>query len=195
MAEEGEGKLWQRARNGDHGAFDALQRKLEAPVRRFVVRLLGRQADAVDEVMQDAFLALYRNRSHITSADHLRPFLYRVARNLCYDAHRRRARRPDVPLGESDDQGPLPLEPRPAPDDAVTWGILYSEVQKAIDKLPEPQRQALVLHSQQDLSYEQIAEATATDINTVKSRIFHGRKKLRRILRPDVLEALGIRKE
>lgn len=68
-------------------------------------------------------------------------------------------------------------------------------MQKAIDRLPEIQRQAIILYCEEDLTYAQIAEAMGTDIGTVKSRIFYGRKNLRKLLKPEILEALGIEKE
>jgi DNA-directed RNA polymerase specialized sigma24 family protein len=53
----------------------------------------------------------------------------------------------------------------------------------------------MILYCEEDLSYEQIAEAMATDIGTVKSRIHYARKNLVKLLRPEILEALGIKKE
>ena len=73
--------------------------------------------------------------------------------------------------------------------------MLHSEVQKAINRLPEIQRQAIILYCEENLTYAQIAEAMGTDIGTVKSRIFYGRKNLRNLLKPEILEALGIEKE
>ena len=64
-----------------------------------------------------------------------------------------------------------------------------------MDRLPELQRQTMILYCEEDLTYAQIAEAMTTDIGTVKSRIYYGRKNLRKLLKPEILEALGIEKE
>jgi len=186
--------LLQRASAGERAAFAQLRDALRAPVRHFTYRLLSNAADcfeAVDEIEQDVFFALHRNLARVQSAEHLRPFVYRVCRNLCYDLMRKQASRRTRPL-EVDVPGACALPALAAPDDGIAWAILYGEVQRTIDRLPYRQRVALILYAEEGLSYEQIAEATRTDLGTVKWRIFYGRKRLRRFLRPDLLEALGL---
>ncbi len=198
MSEIDEHELFQKARAGDRAAFDGLQEKLKAPIRYFIRRLIG-QSQAEDDIVQDAFLALYMNLERLDSGEHLRPFLFRVVRNLCYDELRRKGRFDYVSLDQEPDEPvasfPLLADSRSPPDEEVHWILLYSEVQKAMERLPESQRQALILYCEQDLTYQQIAEAMATDIGTVKSRIHYGRKNLRKLLKPGILEALGIQKE
>jgi RNA polymerase sigma factor (sigma-70 family) len=63
-------------------------------------------------------------------------------------------------------------------------------VKEAIDRLPEMQRQTLILYSEEQLSYAEIAVAMDTSIGTVKSRLFHAKKLLRQMLRPETLQAL-----
>jgi RNA polymerase sigma-70 factor (ECF subfamily) len=196
-------QLLQRAQGGERAAFDGLQQQLQPRLRRFIGRLLGSYGGPggpEDEVLQDAFFSLYCNLQRINSTEHLLPFLFRVCRNLCYDAARRRRSRRSLPLEDASVAqlaGPrLSIPQHPAPDDAVAWGLLYGEVQRAIDYLPPLQQAALVLYSQEGLSYDQVAEAMGCDAGTVKSRIYYARRGLRRLLRPDVLEALGLgRKE
>ena len=195
MPDHDEHQLFWMAKEGDRGAFDRLQERLEPAVRHFVRRLIG-SSDEEDEIAQNAFLALYMNLERIDPVEHLRPFVFRVVRNLCYDELRSKNRFQYVSLeGQPDDLG-VPLihavDPRPEPDDLAHWGLLYSQVQRTMEYLPEPQRQALILRFEEDFSYAQIAEATGTDIGTVKSRIHYGRKHLVRLLRPEILTALGI---
>ncbi len=201
MAETDEAELLGRARLGERSAFDRLQERLEPGVRRFIRRLIGK-ADAEDEIAQDAFLALYLNLGRVSPATNLRPFLFRVVRNLCYDELRRRGRFKWVPLDDSDraaesgsgmdPPGPSPPTSVPAPDDQVAWIVLFGQIRKAMDKLPEPQRQALILYALEDLSYAEVAEALETDIGTVKSRIHYARLSLERLLGPHIREALGL---
>jgi RNA polymerase sigma-70 factor (ECF subfamily) len=198
VSENVEHELFQKARAGDRAAFDCLQEELEAPVRRFIRRLVG-QSHSEDDIVQDAFLALYMNLEHLDSGEHLRPFLFRVVRNLCYDELRRKGRFQFASLDQGPDESgalfPPLADSRSPPDEEVHWILLYSEVQKAMDRVPELQRQTMILYCEQDLTYQQIAEAMATDIGTVKSRIHYGRKNLRKLLKPEILEALGIEKE
>ena len=198
MPDSRERLLFQQVKAGDRDAFDRLQERLDAPVRRFIRRLVG-HTYAEDEIIQDAFFALYLNRRRIDPIENLRPFLFRIVRNLCYDELRKPGRFQTVSLDEKepgDSAAPLSFLPdrRPPPDEAAHWSLLYSEVQKAMEHLPEPQRQVMILRFDENLSYAQIAEATGTDIGTVKSRIHYARRNLVKILSPEIREALGIKK-
>ena len=118
-----------------------------------------------DDIVQDAFLALYVNIDRI---EHLRPFLFRVVRNRCYDELRRKGRFQSIFPDEAIDDNPntslfFLTDRRPPPDEEVHWILIGSEVQKAIDRLPESQRQTMILYCEEDLSYEQIAEVMAAD--------------------------------
>lgn len=198
MSNSGERELFEEAKASNRTAFDRLQETLDAPVRRFVRRLVG-ISEAEDDIVQDAFLALYINLKRLESIDHLRPFLFRVIRNRCYDTLRRQGRFQFVPLDTtSEDSAVAPsflTDQHKQPDEQLHWRLLYAEVQKAINRLPEIQRQAIILYCEENLTYAQIAEAMATDIGTIKSRIFYGRKNLRNLLTPEILEALGTEKE
>jgi RNA polymerase sigma-70 factor, ECF subfamily len=125
----------------------------------------------------------------------LRPFVYRVARNVCYDELRRQGRYDTVPLDATPDEGVNLPAPGPGISEMVERLYLWAEVHAAMDRLPELQRQALILYSEEDLTYAEIAEVMATDIGTIRSRLFHARQGLMRRLRPEVLQAFGITTE
>ena len=198
MSNSGEHELFEEAKSSNRTAFDRLQEILDVSVRRFVRRLVGIN-EAEDDIVQDAFLALYMNLERLESSEHLRPFLFRVVRNRCYDTLRRQGRFQFVPLDAASEGSAVApsflTDRRKQPDEELHWRLLYAEVQKAIDRLPEIQRQAIILYCEEDLTYAQIAEAMATDIGTIKSRIFYGRRNLLNLLKPEILEALGIEKE
>ena len=197
-----EGWWLEQARAGDKKAFDALQKHLDAPVRRFIRRLIG-LSEAEDDIARDVFLALYLNLEKLDGVGKLRPFVFRVARNVCYDELRRLGRFRFVSLdGKGDGEngpGAAPLDfladGRPPPHAVAEWSLLWTEVQKAMDRLPELQRQTLILYCEEDLTYSQIAEVMATDIGTVKSRLHHARKVLVRKLSPEILAALNVTQE
>ena len=193
-----EHELFEQARANSRAAFDRLQETLDTPVRRFIRRLVG-VSEAEDDIVQDAFLALYMNLEQLESSKHLRPFLYRVVRNRCYDTLRQQGRFQFVPIDTVSEDSAVDIsfltDHHRQPDEELHWVLLLSEVQKAIERLPEIQRQAMILYCEENLTYAQIAEAMATDIGTVKSRIFYGRKNLRKLLNPEILEVLSIEKE
>ena len=195
MSRELEYRLLERSREGDHDAFGELQAELEPPIRRFVRRLIGYH-HAEDDIVQTVFIALYRNMHRIDPIENLRPYVYRMARNRCYDELRSQGRFQKVSL----DDEPAELwvsftaaqDEQPQSEDVAHWLLLGLEVREAMDRLPELQRQTLILYSEEEMSYAEIAEAMNCSIGTVKSRLFYAKKTLRQLLRPDTVRALDL---
>lgn len=189
----GTGTLLTKAQQNGRTAFDLLQRSMEPRLRRFVTRLVG-NGDHVRDIVQDTFLALYIRLERIASEEHLWPFVFRVARNLCYDELRRQNRFEIIAVShgsEQSDGSHVPVAAGRRADEMAHWVMAVSVVKDAVDRLPEAQRQTLILHFEEDLTYEQTAEAMGVDIGTVKSRIHHARRNLRDLLTPAFLRALG----
>lgn len=188
--------LLRRAQQGDYAAYEELHLRLEPAIARFIQRLIGYGQEAED-VTQDTFLALYLNLTRIEPLSHLRPYVFRIARNACYDVLRRRQRYEEVSISSERD------EPQPEqvvfdlqdttslpPDEVAHWLLLKMEVQEAIDRLPLAQREALLLYCEEEMSYAEIAAALEISLGTVKSRLFHAKKTLRRLVRPEILLAI-----
>ncbi|MBI5671119.1 MAG: RNA polymerase sigma factor [Chloroflexi bacterium] len=194
MLQAAEHELLIQAQAGDCDAFAELQTRLESPVRRFVWRLIG-SSDAEDDIVQDSFIALYKNLRHIYPAEKLRPYLFRIVRNRCYDELRRQGRFRQVSL---DDDEPseswaaqnTPLDGSSQPEEVTHWLMLYLDVQKAIDRLPEMQRQTLILYAEEELSYQEIAQVMNTNIGTVKSRLYYAKRTLRQLLSAETVQVL-----
>ena len=196
MRDDAEIALLEAAKTGDAQSVRRLRAALEKPIRRFVYRLIG--PGNWDDIVQDAFVAVYINLERIEPPENLRPFLFRIVRNLCYDELRRRGRFEPLPPDEGAEirsgVRPPPVDRRPAPDAQVERLLLRSELWSAIERLPELQRQSLLLYGEEEMSYAQIATATGTDIGTVKSRLYYARRNLMRLLPPQTLAALGVEK-
>lgn len=183
----------QRAQAGDTDAFNLLHDSLEPAVARFVRRLVGPGQEAED-IVQDTFIALYMNMERVQPLAKLRPYVFRIARNRCYDHLRRSGRREQLSLDDepvsvrvSFDQAERYGTP---PDEAAHWLLLHLEVQEAMANLPDNQREALILYSEEGLSYSEIAEVMDVSVGTIKSRIFHAKKNLRGLLKPETLHAI-----
>lgn len=183
------------AQGGDLAAFDLLHAALESDLLRFVRRLIGYQHNQAEDIVQETFLTLYTHLAQIDPPEKLRPYLFRVARNRCYDLLRRQGRYEQLSLDEEPVQVRVSFsqgdQSTPPPDEVTHWLLLHLEVQEAIDNLPENQRQALILYAEEGLSYAEIAEVMEVNIGTVKSRLHHAKKTLRRLLRPETLLAIN----
>lgn len=157
---------WQR---GDDSAFEALFRRWQAPLRRHLTRMLD-DAAAADDLVVETFLRLRRHRDRWRPGTTLRPWLFTIARNLA--RNRLRAQRL---------WGWLPLTTvadRPAPRSASTDEIRM-RVGSAFAALPAAQREACSLRLLADMPIEEIARVTRVPAGTVKSRLFHGLRRLR----------------
>ena len=189
----GEDELLYLAQTGDEEAFGVIMFKMENPLRRFVRRLIGNQ-DAEDDIVQDVFVSLYRKLDSVDSERGLKPYLYRMARNRAYDELRRQGRYQVYSLDAEPTETYASFETLPdsgeEPEEVAHWLMIQLEVREAMERLPENQRQALILFAEEGLSYGEIADIMKTSIGTIKSRLFHAKKNLRGLVRPEILEAL-----
>ncbi|MFN8447433.1 MAG: sigma-70 family RNA polymerase sigma factor [Anaerolineae bacterium] len=189
-------ELLLQAQDGDEWAFEQLHASLAPGIGRFVRRLIGDGQEAED-VVQDTMMALYLNLNRIEPVEKLRPYVYRIARNRCYDILRRSRHYDEVSIDEDDDD---PLRVRVSfeiaddratpPDEVAHWLLLQLEVREAMDSLPELQRQTLILFADEGLTYAEIAEVMGVNIGTIKSRLFHAKRTLRARLKPETLAAI-----
>ncbi len=124
-----------------------------------------------EEIAQDVFMELDRNLARIESAAHACFWLRRVAMSRSADALRRRKVRGIDLWVELEDVHGTPAEDRGSP--------LSTRLEQLLATLPEPQRAALVLRYQEDLTPEEIARTLEAPLATVKSHLQRGLKLLR----------------
>lgn len=184
--------LLEAAQAGDIDAYEELQILLEPDIRRFVSRKIY-DLFTVDDVVQDVFLAFYQNMHRIDPVENLRPYIFRIARNKCYDDLRKLERNENISLDEEPVRMRVSFTEssnQPKPDDVTHWMLLHMEVQEAIAQLPETQREALILYSEDQMTYAEIADIMDCSIGTVKSRLYYAKKNLRGLMNPETLAVL-----
>lgn len=179
------------AQQGDLLAYEQLQRRLEPLVRRVASRLMGASHD-LDDVLQEVWLAFYRHLKRIDPPQNLRPYLFRMVRNRCYDMWRRAS---PVAFSLDDEAHEFHLafdlaRDQPSQDDALHWLLLHVQVREAMDKLSAVHRTTLLLYCEDGLSYADISQVTGVSLGTVKSRIFHAKRQLRAFLSAATLGAI-----
>src|SRR5689334_13564280 len=143
--------------------YDRVGRRLYA----YVLSLTGDPSRSEDAV-QDAFLRLLQY-SPGRDVKSLEGFLFTAARNLIFDAGRRQARRRDFPA-----PAPMPL--------SRASGEIDEAASQALARLPEEQREAVVLKIYGELTFAEIGEVTGTSQDTAAGRYRLGLEKLARIL-------------
>jgi len=179
--------LMVRYQRGERKAFVELVRRHNRPIYNFVLRQL-RAPSLAEEVTQDVFMRLVQNAAEFKHEARFLTWLYTIARNLCIDqlrklSHRRHASLDQPQAGQSD--APLLGDTLadPNPQASAERGALSSEVRssivKAIDALPDDQREVFLLREVGNLPFRDIAEITGVAENTVKSRMRYALDRLK----------------
>jgi len=173
------------AQKGDVAAFNQLVRGYQAPVYRTAYRVLGDAASAEDAT-QDAFISAYKHIRTFRGGS-FKAWLLRIVTNACYDQLRVKQRRPaaslDAMLLDPDNPAPgLDRAVTESPQDFAERQELGAMIQRGLATLPHDQRMTLVLVDIEGLSYEDAADAVATNVGTVKSRLSRARAALRDFL-------------
>jgi len=162
-----ENLLLKLAKTGDATAFEGILIRHERLVYRTAFRLLGRMEDAQDAA-QEAFLRLHKHLRRFDESRALVPWLYRITVNVCRDIEARRRRNRTLPLDDA------------AAEPCLGVGIDERRVlERALARLPDKERAAIVLRDVEGLSTREVARVLGSSESTVRSQISSARLKIR----------------
>ena len=165
-------------RNGDHRAFGEFIDKYKETVF-LCCRRLGLRADEVEDVASETFMAAYKALSRYGGRSELSTWLWSIAYRRGID-HLRRNRRQRRLIAEAGQDAVARAEPGPAT--AVQGREREKIVWQAVERLPRLWALAVILHYREGKSLADIAEIMDNKENTIKTYLFRGREKLRKIL-------------
>jgi RNA polymerase sigma-70 factor, ECF subfamily len=171
---------------GDTDSFNQLILRWERPIYALAYRQLGREEDARD-VSQDTFLRAFRALPGFKGQAKFSSWLYRITLNLCRDWMRRQRRAPFVATPEGVELGDLASSETTATEsieDLLTRKDLGRHVARAMLRLPDEQRSAILLKEYHGLTFQEIADLQGCPLSTVKTRLYQGLSVLRRDLIP-----------
>jgi RNA polymerase sigma factor (sigma-70 family) len=159
---------------GDERAFSVLFERHAAAIRGYLLRLTG-NGSAAEDLTQVSFLSVVRARGRFLPGARFKPWLYAIATNAARDWQRRGRHEvltedgavPDSEVSESE-----------SPDSAM-----QSRVRSALEQLPQAQREAIVLHRFEGLSFAEVAEAMGVSESAAKVRAHRGYERLRELLK------------
>jgi RNA polymerase sigma-70 factor (ECF subfamily) len=175
-----------RAAAGDDHAFEAIVARYEGRVFRLACRLTS-ETDAPD-VLQEAFLQVYRHLPSFRGEARFATWLYRVATNAALMLRRGRARRPveslDAFLPRFDDRGvhaelPAQLQVAARADEFIDRQVLAQKARAGIARLPDVYRDAFVLRDLEEMSTAEVAQVLGIEPATVRQRVHRARLMLR----------------
>jgi RNA polymerase sigma-70 factor (ECF subfamily) len=164
--------LLERVARGDRAAFTSLYRLWAPRVFRFVMRLLGDVAKA-EEVTDDVMVEIWKSAAGFEARSKPTTWALGIARFKALSELR--VRRPEA--GALDEVGAL-ADPNDSAAQALERGDVAARVRAAISQLSPEQREVVELTFYHGLSYPEIARIARCPVGTVKTRMFHARRRL-----------------
>jgi len=175
--------LIRKARRGDVEAYNLLISRWEKRVYNYLLRIVGDREEALD-LSQDVFLKAYQNLRKLDDPARFAAWLFRIAHNEAFSAFRKRRPERDT-AGQAEfsgdeiagREGVFPIE-------------LSIAVTTALSRLPEEQREAVVLKIYQGFKFEEMADILSCPVSTAKSRLYTALDVLKSQLAP--LKSRGV---
>ncbi|MCA9520221.1 MAG: RNA polymerase sigma factor [Myxococcales bacterium] len=162
--------LMVRYQGGDTRAFRELYGALVPAMRGYLISLVGSQL--VDDVLQEAFIRVHRVRHTYRDDAPVKPWIYAIARYTAIDRIRKQQRvRREIGDAELERFGEVERDP--------TTAIAIRQMWQLIDRLPESQREVLVLQRLGDLSIKEIADTLQTTEGAVKQKLHRAYNSLK----------------
>ena len=176
---ESETSLLRRIAAKDRKAFEALYHRYDRRLFAFILKLT-RRVDLVEEILNDVLLAIWKGAAGYDARSRPSTWIFGIAYHKAAKALARRrpetAAEPDVEPVDHDE-----------PESLLARRELATVLGRALGVLPAEQRAVVEMTYYYGLSYQEIAEVMGCPVNTVKTRMFHARRRLR-----EILPAMGI---
>jgi RNA polymerase sigma-70 factor (ECF subfamily) len=164
--------------SGETDAFERFVGHFRSKVFRYSWLMCGSPEDA-DEVAQETLLKVFQSMHQLREPEHVRSWVYRIARNVCLMQRRRSVFAPTAELPIDD--LPLPDESEP-PDDRLLHTELRAVIERIVMELPLTYRPVVLLRDLEGLSTEETAQVLDLATDVVKTRLHRGRSAMRQKL-------------
>ncbi|MGA8367015.1 MAG: RNA polymerase sigma factor [Candidatus Acidiferrales bacterium] len=189
---ENDRELVRLCQNGTESAFEELVRRHQHRVFRLVGRILRRPED-VEDIAQQVFLKTYLSLRKFDQRAAFSTWLYRITVNECWDYLRKKKIRPLVYESDLSEEQVSRLDgivsaDRP-PEDPSERAEARDALERILEKLPQQDRDLLVLKEVEGFSVQELAEMLGLNVNTVKVRLFRARGKIMDVYRREKLRS------
>jgi RNA polymerase sigma-70 factor (ECF subfamily) len=192
LSQETDENLMMRFGRGEAAAFESLYRRHELKVFRYLRRNVRSEATAND-LMQEVWFAVVRGAANYQTTAKFTTWLFTIAHNRMVDMIRANHRLQSLDTGViADSEGidserpslldHLAVDRKLEPPAQVQSQDEAAAILNAVAQLPAEQRSVFLLQAEGELSVEEIADATGSNFETVKSRLRYARAKLRQLL-------------
>jgi len=170
-------------RKGDDGALAVLIRRHTDPVFRFIVRMVG-DAHVAEDLVQETFLKTWKNLARFDVKRPFRTWVFSIARNAAIDHLRKKDAVTFSSLEREDgtDFAGSIQDGQPLPDELLEREVDAKRIEEALASVPPRSRSVILMHETEDMTFQDIADATGEPMNTVKSRYRRALDTLRKHL-------------
>jgi RNA polymerase sigma-70 factor (ECF subfamily) len=176
---------------GDERSFELLLQRYRTPLVNFLYRMV-RSREQAEDLAQEVFIRVYRAREEYVPSAKFTTWLFRIATNLALNSLRDHRYQKlemsiDAPLTSSEEGDERPFEvadKHPTVEQELVEEERKKMIRHAIEKLPEKQRAAVLLHKYQELDYAEIAKILSCSESALKSLLFRAYEMLRVELAP-----------
>jgi RNA polymerase sigma-70 factor (ECF subfamily) len=168
----------------DLKAFETLIKRHQNKVRAVIYKLTINTED-LDDISQETFIKAFRSINSFKGNASFSTWLCSIAINTCKDRLRSKNRQEQNIIHMQEERlKEIPDNNEDSPDRQLSLSEDKQLVFKEIQKLPDAQKIALILHDIESFSYEEIATISNCPVGTVKSRLFNARKTIKEKLKP-----------
>jgi RNA polymerase sigma-70 factor (ECF subfamily) len=181
VALERDAQLMLRVREGDDTSFALLLERHRGPVVHFLYRMVQNQAVS-EELAQEVFLRVYRNRATYEPTAKFTTWLFRIATHVALNSIRdRKKEKGHESLSEEmlDGMERQVADRQQTVEQEMVHEVKIREVRQAIEALPAKQRAAVLMHKYEGLDYAQIAGVLSCSESAIKSLLFRAYESLR----------------
>ena len=179
-------------KSGDERSFELLLQRYRTPLVNFLYRMV-RSREQAEDLAQEVFIRVYRAREEYVPSAKFTTWLFRIATNLALNSlrdhrYQKLEMSMDAPMtADAEDGVERPFEvadKRPTVEQELVEDARKKMIRHAIEKLPEKQRAAVLLHKYQELDYAEIAKILSCSESALKSLLFRAYEVLRVELAP-----------
>lgn len=181
--------LFNRYCGGDTKAFNTLLNRMKNLVYSLILRYV-KTAAVADEVFQDVFTKVCRNKDQFRHATSFKSWLATITKNTCIDLIRKNHRELKVSPLDSQNEGETDrtlaekvADETPSPFELVNFKFENKELEATLDELPLNQRETFYLKVIMEMTFEEIGEAMGCSTNTAKSRYRYALSTLRGLIK------------
>ncbi len=178
--------LMEYFQNDHEPAFTELVRRYQDRLHNFLYRYTHDHQDCED-LVQETFLRVHKSKASYERIAKFSTWMYTIALNLAKSLYKKKQRMYKVSIhkdpNDSEDFEMHIEDPNILPDQELHEKLSLEQLEKALMSLPEDFREVVMLRDLQDMTYEEISDATGIPMGTVKSRINRGRAQVQHMIK------------